>query len=149
MSFSLALAIGEALTEDGVEGVLRVTGGRHLLTGTVVDVERRTTGGFARGVVTVEGTGADRGRTVLIDVQNENLRAREGERTLASVPDLISVLDESTGDAVPTERVRYGQRVAVVGIPAAPVWRTPRGLEVAGPERFGYPGPYVPVEEGG
>ena len=146
---SLAWRIGEALDADGVAGVLHVTGGRHLVTGTIVDVERRTTGGFARGVVTVDGTGADRGRTVRIDVQNENLRATEGERTLASVPDLISILDEATGVAVPTERVSYGQRVTVVGLPAAPVWRTPRGLEVAGPERFGYPGPYVPIEDAG
>ena len=144
---SLALEIGQALGSGGADGVVAATGGRRLVTGTVVDVDRRTTGGFARGVVTIDGTGADAGRTVAIHVQNENLRATEGERTLASVPDLISILDHATGDAVPTERIRYGLRVIVVGMPCAPVWRTPRGLEVAGPERFGYPGPYVPIEE--
>jgi DUF917 family protein len=144
---SLALEIGRALDRDGAAGVVAATGGRRLVTGTVVDVDRRTTGGFARGVVTIEGTGADAGRTVAIDVQNENLRATEGARTLASVPDLISILDEATGDAVPTERIRYGLRVVVVGMPCAAVWRTPRGLEVAGPERFGYPGPFIPIDE--
>jgi uncharacterized protein len=143
---SLALAIGEALEADGVAGVLRVTSGRRLIDGIVTDVERRTTGGFARGTVTIDGTGADPGRTVTIDVQNENLRAREGGRTLASVPDLICVLDASTGDAIATERVRYGHRVVVIGIPCAPVWRSAEGLAVAGPERFGYQGPFTPVE---
>lgn len=142
---SLALRLGRALETGGVDGVVRAGGGVRLVAGTVVDVDRRTTGGFARGVVTVEGTGEDTGRTVLIDVQNENLRATEGERQLASVPDLITILDEATGEAVPTERVRYGLRVVVAGLPCAPVWRTPRGLEVAGPGRFGYPGPYVPL----
>jgi hypothetical protein len=144
---ALALAIGEALATDGVEGVLRAAGGVRLIAGKVVDVERRTTGGFARGDVTVEGTGADAGRTVIVQVQNENLLATEGERTLACTPDLITLADEATGDAIPTERVRYGQRVTVLGIPCAPVWRTPEGLRVAGPERFGYPGPWRPVEE--
>ena len=56
------------------------------------------------------------------------------------------MLFRSSGRAIPTERVRYGQRVALLGIPCAAIWRTPRGLEVAGPERFGYPGPWSPVE---
>ena len=143
---ALALAIGEALAADGVEGVLRATGGVRLIAGKVVDVERRTTGGFARGEVTVEGTGSDAGRTAVIHVQNENLVATEGATMLACTPDLITLADEATGDAVPTERVRYGQRVVVLGLPSAPVWRTPEGLRVAGPERFGYPGPWRPVE---
>jgi DUF917 family protein len=146
-TLALALAIGEALAGDGVDGVLRVTGGVRLLAGKVTDVERRTTGGFARGEVTVEGIGSDAGRAVVVHVQNENLVATEGDVVIASVPDLITLADEATGDAIPTERVRYGQRVVVLGIPCAPVWRTPAGLRVAGPERFGYAGPWRPVEE--
>jgi DUF917 family protein len=34
----------------------------------------------------------------------------------------------------------------VIGMPCADVWRTPRGLEIAGPERFGYDGPWLPIE---
>ena len=142
----LALAIGRALEEEGLDGVLRVTRGVRLLAGKVTDVERRTTGGFARGEVTVEGTGGDAGRTVVVHVQNENLVATEDGRVIASVPDLITLADEATGDAIPTERVRYGQRAVVLGMPSAPVWRTPEGLRVAGPQRFGYPGPWTPVE---
>jgi DUF917 family protein len=137
-----------ALEQGGVDGVLAATGGVRIATGKVVDVERLTSGGFARGVVRLEGTGSDGGRSLAIQVQNENLIAMEGDRVLASTPDLITILDAGTGRAVPTERVPYGQRVAVVGIPCAPIWRTQRGLEVAGPERFGYPGPWRPVEEG-
>ena len=144
---SLARRIGEALERDGVAGVLAATGGRRIVEGKVVDVERQTAGGFARGAVHVVGVGADAGRAVRIDVQNENLLASEGERVVASTPDLIAILDHGTGRAIPTERVRYGQRVAVVGIPCAPVWRTAGGLAVAGPERFGYPGPWRPVED--
>ena len=63
------------------------------------------------------------------------------------VPDLIVLLDEATGIAVPTERVRFGQRLTAIGLPCAPIWRSPGGLAVAGPMAFGFPHPFVPVEE--
>jgi uncharacterized protein len=144
-SVSYALAIGDALARSGVDGILAVTGGRRLVTGKVVDVERVTAGGFARGVVAIEGTGSDADRAVRLQVQNENLIAEEAGRTLACTPDLITVVDAEAGEPIPTERIRYGQRVTVIGMPCAEIWRTPRGLEVAGPERFGYPGPWVPI----
>ena len=143
---TLAAGIGAALVADGLEGVLRATGGRQLAEAKVVDVERVTGGGFARGVVRLEGTGPDVGRAIAVDVQNENLVAREDGALIASTPDLIVIADRESGRAIPTERVRYGQRIALLGLPCAPIWRTPRGLEIAGPERFGYPGPWRPVE---
>ena len=45
-----------------------------------------------------------------IEIQNENLAAFEDGRVIACVPDLISLVDE-TGHAVPTELLRFGQRV--------------------------------------
>ena len=146
-SVTLASSIGAALDVDGLDGVLRVTDGRRLVTGTVTDVDRRTTGGFARGTVTVDGVGEDAGRRTTIHVQNENLLAQEGDRPLAMVPDLITICDEGTGEAIPTERVRYGQRATVIGMPCAPIWRTPAGLRVGGPARFGFRHAYVPLEE--
>ncbi len=143
---SLALMLGRAARDGGVQGVLDAGAGVALITGKVTDLERRTTGGFARGTVTLAGTGSDVGRTVTIHVQNENLLAIEGDRALAVVPDLIVLLDEATGVAVPTERVRFGQRVTAIGLPCAPVWRTPAGLAVAGPTAFGFAHGYTPVE---
>ena len=80
-------------------------------------------------------------------MQNENLLAIEDERAIAVVPDLIVLLDEATGIAVPTERVRFGQRLTVIGMPCAPDLAHPGGLAVAGPTAFGFPHAYVPVEE--
>ena len=45
------------------------------------------------------------------------------------------------------DRGFFSQRLAVIGIPCAPVWRTAAGLAVAGPAAFGFPHPYAPVEE--
>lgn len=141
---SLALRLGRALRTGGLPALVQASGGSVLATGTVADVERRTTGGFARGAVTL----VDEGTTpVTVHVQNENLLVERDGRPLAIVPDLIVLVDDATGTAVPTERVRFGQRLSVLGIPCAPVWRTERGLAVAGPAAFGYPHPYVTVEE--
>jgi DUF917 family protein len=79
-------------------------------------------------------------------LQNENLVALERGRVLACVPDLITVLDTETADAIPTERIRYGQRVTVIAFPCDPVWRTEKGIAATGPRAFGYDFDYLPVE---
>jgi DUF917 family protein len=147
---SRAIRLGNSVIDaehDPVQALAKEVQGVALVTGKVVDVERRTTGGFARGSVTIEGLGDDSGRTLRLEIQNENLVALEGERALAMVPDVITVLDSESADAISTERVRYGQRVTVLAFPCDPVWRTARGLELAGPRHFGYELEYVPIEE--
>jgi DUF917 family protein len=146
---SLAISIGGALAQadDPMEALHREVGAGVLITGKLTDVERRVTGGFVRGRAEVEGLDAHRGRTVVLEIQNENLVALDGDRVLASVPDIITVLDSETGDAIHTERLRYGQRVSVIAFPCDPVWRSPRGLALAGPRAFGYDFDYVPIEE--
>lgn len=146
-SVSRALAIGRARRAAGVDGILAVTAGTRLVGGKVTEVERRTTEGFARGHVVVVGTGEDTGREVRLHVQNENLLATEGDRMRCVVPDLITVLDEQTGGAISTERIRFGQRIVVVAMPCHPLWRTPAGLAVAGPAAFGFPDAYRPIED--
>ena len=130
-----------------MDALIAELGAFRLITGKVLDVERRTTSGFARGSVVVEGLGADTGRLIRLELQNENLVALERGQVLASVPDLITVLDTETADAIATERVAYGQRVTVIAFGCDPVWRTEQGIAIAGPRAFGYEFDYLPVEE--
>ena len=148
-SVSLAIEIGNAMAAATrpIDALRETVGARVLVTGKLTDVERRVTGGFVRGRVEVEGLDDDRGRTVAIEIQNENLIVMDRDRVLASVPDIITVLDSETAEAIHTERLRYGQRVAVVAFPCDPIWRSPRGLVLAGPRSFGYDFDYVPIEE--
>ncbi|MGN9784002.1 DUF917 domain-containing protein [Nonomuraea sp. ZG12] len=143
-----ALEVGRS-TEGAAEplpALQRELGAARLITGKLTDVERRTTGGFVRGTATIEGTGDDRGRTLRLELQNENLVAVEDGEVRAMVPDLITVVDTETAAAIQTESLRYGQRVAVLAWPCDPLWRTPKGLETAGPRAFGYDLEYVPIE---
>ncbi len=147
-SVSRAIAIGRAVigSREPVATLCETVGAFRLLEGKVVDVERTTSGGFARGSVVVEGVGVDVGRALRLEIQNENLVAFEDGRVRASVPDLICVIDAVTADAIATEHVRYGQRVAVIAFPCDPIWRTARGIETAGPRAFGYEFDYETVE---
>jgi DUF917 family protein len=148
-SLSLALRIGRATegAADAVAALVAAVDGVRVLDGKIVDVERRTTAGFARGSVLIEGTGTDSGRLLRLEIQNENLVALEDGVVRASVPDLISVVDSTTAEAVATELVRYGQRVTVIAFACDAIWRTPRGIEIVGPRAFGYDFDYVPIED--
>jgi DUF917 family protein len=147
-SLSLALRIGAASDGTAVETSERLVAelhGRILITGKIGHIERRAGGRFVHGAATVEGIGSQGGRYVRLEFQNEVLLAFEEGQLLAAVPDIISVLDEDTGRAVVTERLRYGQRVHVLGYPAPAIWRTPEGLQVVGPRAFGYDLEYRPL----
>ena len=145
---SRAVEVGRALlgSQDPVTELAASLDAAVLIRGKVVDVARLTEHGFVRGSVTVAGTGADRDRLQRIEIQNENLIVLEDGEVIASVPDLISIVDAETGHAISTESLRFGQRVAVIAWACDPLWRTPRGLELAGPPAFGYDIPYVPFE---
>lgn len=149
-SVSLAMRFGRTLMEaesDPVAALVEELAAHRLIAGKVIDVERRTTGGFVRGHALVQGLQGDSQRILRLEIQNENLIALEGGEVRASVPDLITVLDSETADAVPTELLRYGQRVTVIGFPCDPIWRSERGLALAGPRTFGYDLDYTPIEE--
>ncbi len=146
---SLAAEIGRAISgaaEDPVASVIAATGAARLIEGKVVDVERRIEGGFVRGTATIEGMRRDAGKRLEIEIQNEYLVARVDGELRAVAPDIITLLDEQTGEAIHTERMRYGQRLVAVAIPCPPVWRTEMGLRIAGPAAFGFEVEYVPVE---
>jgi uncharacterized protein len=152
-TMSQAITIGETIRTarrrglDALDALLETTSGRLLFRGKVVDVLRRTVEGFARGTAKLAGLQKDAGSSLEIEFQNEHLVAlRDGER-LASVPDLITVLDADTRAPVTTEGIVYGQRVEVIGMPCAPIWRESEALEVVGPRYFGYPFDYSPLEE--
>jgi DUF917 family protein len=119
---------------------------RHLYTGKVVDIERRTVGGFDVGEAVLEST-AGAAEPLRLSIKNEFLLARQGDRVVASVPDLITLVDQETATPINSERLHFGQRVAVFGIGCPPHYRTEKALRVVAPRAFGFDLDYVPLEE--
>jgi DUF917 family protein len=152
-TISLAEKIGRTIRESRaahtnvIQEVLNATGGFAIFHGKIVDVQRRTVAGFARGDAILEGIGADAGSRMTIQFQNENLVAERDGKIVVTVPDLISMVEEETGEPMTTEQLRYGFRVVVIGIPSHSHWRTAHALDVVGPRYFGYDVDFVPVEQ--
>jgi DUF917 family protein len=147
---SRAIEVGRRLirSADPVADIADELDAAVVVTGKVSDIDRLTEGGFTRGSVTVQGIGADRGRLVRIEIQNENLVVIEDGAVTVSVPDLITIVDTETGEAISTELLRFGQRVSVLAWACDPLWRTERGIELAGPRAFGYEIEYAPFAVG-
>lgn len=152
-TLTLAESIGKAIREAGhknenpLDKILELTHGHLLFKGKIIDVQRRTIGGFARGNAYFDGIDEYKGKKMEIEFQNENLVARVDDEVVASVPDLISVLDPDTGKPITTEMLKYGYRGLIIGIPCNEKWRTKEGLDLVGPKYFGYDIDYIPIEE--
>jgi uncharacterized protein len=158
-TISMGIAIGEAVNgahKSGVHPVEAVCSatqdtiygrGIPLFEGKVADVERRTREGFAVGHALLQGLGDHDGSKLEVRFQNENLVAiRDGE-PIASVPDLICLLDSERATAITTERLRYGQRITAIGIPTPEIMRSEEALKVWGPAAFGYDNlAFIPLE---
>lgn len=154
-TMTLAQDIGRVVREahaahvkpiDALVDFLRTTHYGHaerIGSGKVTDIARRFENGWSVGVVTI--TPFDDGAPYSIRIQNENLVIERGDEVLAVVPDLICVLDLDTAEAIPTERLRYGQRVDILGIRVPPIMRTPEALAVFGPRAFGLKAEYRPL----
>lgn len=70
---------------------------------------------------------------------DENQELEKQEDVLAIVPDLISVIDAQSGEAVGTPEYRYGLLVIVIGIAASDKWTgSQRGIDLGGPKAFGF-----------
>ena len=63
------------------------------------------------------------------------------------MPDLICLVDRETGEPIPVDGLKYGQRLKVIATSAAPIMRTPESLAIFGPQAFGLDVPFVPLED--
>jgi DUF917 family protein len=164
---SVARAQQENTVHTVAEQIIDAVGGpstaKILFRGKIVGVERRLFKGHSYGEITIqqiqedeeesghESAAVAEGGVVKIPFKNENIYAKhvsdDGKETyLATVPDLISVLDTQSGLALGVPEYRYGLMVTVLGIACSPRWiDTPRGLEYGGPKAFGYDIEYKPV----
>jgi hypothetical protein len=147
-SLSLIHHIGNIIEKHSFNAyqlLVKELNGKHLFQGRVRDVERRSEGGWNRGIVKLEGTGEFVNRDAKIDFQNEFLVAMEGDTVLATTPDLICVFDSNTGAPVTAETIKYGLAVNVLGLPCDPIWQSQEALDMVGPRYFKYDIDYKPL----
>ncbi|KAJ5899423.1 hypothetical protein N7495_004167 [Penicillium taxi] len=158
---SLAWWIGRAVAlekniTDKAARIINEVGGPGsaaiLGQGKVISVERVLKTGHSYGVLEVDGTLSDGSKALIkVPFKNENAfveAVANGEaKILASVPDLIVVIDAETGAGLGTPEFKYGLKVVIIAIAASPHWTdTERGMELGGPGSMGFDDvKYVPI----
>ena len=135
--------------ESPLEAVLESTGGYLLFRGSIESVEREGRNGFLWGRTKMKGSGDYSGHKLEVWFKNENLVSWLDGEPYVTCPDLITLLDPETADALSNwgEDLKKGREVAVIGIKAPDLWRTPRGLGILTPKYFGFDIEYKPIEE--
>jgi DUF917 family protein len=134
---------------DPVAALLTASRGFKLFQGVVTRADMKGEGGFTWWDVEIKGIGPYSGHAYKVFVKNENIVGWLDGKPDAMSPDLICNLDPKTGDTIIGPSLggyNVDQEVVLVSIPADPLWRTPKGLEILGPRHFGFDFDYVPVE---
>ena len=147
-SLQRALAAGRAIrtTADPVEGLIEALHGRRTFDGTIRHCTRREEGGFVWGEIELSGRNGFANETYKLYYKNENLIGWRNDEPDATTPDLLSVVDSSTGKGVynwTDESLYCGREVTVIWAEAHPLWLSQRGLELFGPRHFGFDFDYV------
>jgi DUF917 family protein len=128
------------------DNFLAASEGIRFFRGKIADVLREVRGAFNFGKVILEGIGEYKGRNAYAEFQNENLVAAVDGQIVATTPDLICLVDTETFNPIPTDALKYGKRVMMLGLKCFDAWRSREGLLLVGPRYFGYDTDYIPVE---
>lgn len=137
---SQAIRIGKVMAQakkegkDPIEALLDSAEGVRLGEGTISSVEQSIKKGFLEGSVTILGEDG----TFKLFYQNEYLLAQKGDVALACTPDILMLLEKESGTPITTESLRYGLKVVLIALPAPAIWQTEKGLDLVGPNCFGY-----------
>jgi len=149
-TLSNAMRIGMLLrkTVDPLNAVLKETHGFKLFEGVVSAVEHETKAGFTWTTATLDGTHHNEGSKFEFKAKNEVLIGYKDEKLAAIAPDIITPVQAETCKCVPAEKIKKGNKLVMIGIPAPQKWRTPKGLELWKDvlQRSNVSEDYVPIE---
>jgi DUF917 family protein len=155
-STTFIIDVGRAIREarekndDPVEALLEVTKGYKLFEGKIVSYLREERGGYWWGESRFKGTGDFEGHSFRVWYKECNQISWKDEEVFVTCPDPIDVVDRITGEGlsnITPEVWNTGREVTIIGRKSIDLWRTDKGLKIAGPTHFNYWMPYVPIEE--
>jgi DUF917 family protein len=136
--------------ENPIDALVAVAGGYKLFEGVVTRSDDRGDRGFNWVEAEFRGVNEFEGNSYRIYVKNENIVGWLNGEVDAVSPDYIYNLDPKTGEStlgVGIGGYAVGEEVVIVGVPAPPQWRSPKGVELMGPRHFGFDFDWKPIEE--
>ena len=155
-STTFTIKVGRAIREaredgdDPIAAILDATQGYKLFEGKIVSYLREEKGGYWWGESRIKGTGDFEGHSFRIWYKECNQISWKDEKVFVTCPDPIDVVDQKTGEGLSniTPAVwNLGREVTVIGRKTIDLWRTEKGLKIAGPTHFDFWMPYRPIEE--
>lgn len=134
---------------DPVEAFIKTTDAYKLFEGKVTEYEFEGRGGFNWGNWHIKGSGKYNGETLKVWYKNENLVSWLNEKPYVVSPDLICIVDSKTCDGLSNFSTAGNDKrdVTVLGVKAIDAWRSAKGIEIFGPQHFGFDLDYTPLEE--
>ena len=132
--------------ESPVESLIKAASAIELFKGKIKKVSLKIDGRWNKGTCEITGLDRYKGSHLSLDFQNEFLMAKKDGIPVAITPDLIVLIDAENALPITAETISYGTRVIVLGMKADNQWRTPEGVALGGPQKFGYKETYVPIE---
>lgn len=122
--------------------------GKVLMKGKIIAISRKLQGGLDYGEVEIESEEkTNKGCVLTIRFMNENLlcKWKITNKIVATVPDLITVIDQNSGEAIGTPDYRYGLSCSVLIVRPNAKWiETEYALKIGGPAAFGMETTYKP-----
>jgi len=150
---SYAQLLGEAIInakenkKNPINSLIEKANAIKLFSGKISNITIKTEGRWNKGVCEIAGLEEDNGSTLQLNFQNEFLIAIKNGKPVAITPDLIVLIDAENAHPITAESIQYGTRVVVLGMKADKQWRTPAGIALGGPKKFGYSEEFVPLEK--
>lgn len=165
-SYSLAWRIGRQIsycqenncTDEVADRIINEVGGiksaKKLFSGKIISIEQKLYKAHTFGEIIIQSFSEDEkessrsniafesnGGILRVPFKNEIIYAEHDDgiekKVLASVPDLISVIDLQSGQAVGVPEFKYGLRVVVIGIACSELWNdTEKSMKYGGLEAF-------------
>jgi hypothetical protein len=131
-SLSRSMQIGRLLkiNVDPINAVLKETGGFKLFEGVVNHVQLKTEAGFTFIHIKLQGIHDYNGSIFEFKAKNEVLVAYRNKKLAAIAPDIITTVHPETGRCITVEKLKKGDKIAILGLPAPKKWRTTKGLEL-------------------
>ncbi|MBU1322949.1 DUF917 domain-containing protein [Patescibacteria group bacterium] len=123
---SLAIKTGKKLNQKKPVGQL-------LFQGKIYEIKLLNQGSFTTKLIKIKNNNI----LAKLYLKNENLIFWLDNKPVLTCPDLIILLDQNNMPIFNLD-LKLNQKISVVGLPAADLWRSQKGLKLFNPQLFGF-----------
>lgn len=133
--------------EDPIATIVQKMNGWLLGKGIVTNKDTEDKLGYYWGTHTIRGVDSFEGKIFKVWFKNENHVLWEDNVPICTSPDIIVIVNASTGEPYANPILAVGDEVCIIGLQAREAFKGERGVDILGPRFFKFDFDYVPIEE--